>query len=350
MSGGAEAVVGSQPLAPLTVTVHTVEEDRGDELVADVRHGLSQPQKELDPRWFYDARGSELFDAITRLPEYYQTRTEAAILEASADHLVSRIGPEHLVELGAGTCTKTRWLVEAGRRLGTLSVVTPFDVSETTLAAAAQQLATAYPGLVVYAVVGDFGAHLDAVPRLGRRLVAFLGSTIGNVDGGRRRRFLGEVARSLASEDGFLVGLDLVKDPAVLLAAYDDAAGVTAEFNRNVLRVLNAELGATFEPEAFDHVVVWNDAEARIEMHLRARRAMRVDLGRAEMVVDFAAGETLRTEISCKFSRATATAMLADAGMEVVAWEQDAEGRFAVALAALRTGAPAPNLRPLPEG
>lgn len=319
-------------LAPLTIAVHVLGDHRIDDLIADVRDGLSRPQKELSPKWFYDIRGSELFDAITRLPEYYQTRAEASILASRADEMIGAIGPDHLVEIGAGTCTKTRLLLDAPSARG-LAVVTPFDIDEATLYAAARDLAGAYPGLRVYALAGDFARHLPTIPRLGRRLVAFLGSTIGNLVGEERRSFLATVRHLLEEGDGFLVGLDLVKDPARLVRAYDDSAGVTARFNGNVLDVLNRELGATFDVGAFDHVALWNADEERIEMHLRARRPMTVDIPAADMSVRFAGGETIRTEVSCKFTRKSAAAMLADAGLCIIQWHEDAKGDFAIALA-----------------
>jgi len=320
-------------MAPLTLAVHTVGRSARSELIADVQAGLSVHPRTLPPRWFYDERGSQLFDRITELPEYYQTRTETQILHACAATIAGAVRPESLVELGAGSCAKTRILLDAARAEGSITTFVPFDVSDAALSHAAHGLLDDYPWLCVYGLVGDFATHLSYIPRLGRRLVAFLGSTIGNLDGGERRRFLADVRGLLAPGDAFLIGLDLVKDRDQLVAAYDDNAGVTADFNRNVLRVINRELEATFDVEAFEHVAVWNDAEARIEMHLRASRDMAVEVPGAEMRVDFAAGETLRTEISCKFTRETGEAMLADAAMRVVQWHTDPEGRFALALA-----------------
>jgi L-histidine N-alpha-methyltransferase len=243
------------------------------------------------------------------------------------------VQPESLVELGAGSCSKTRILLDAARAEGNLTTFVPFDVSDAALAHAAQGLLDDYPWLRVYGLVGDFAAHLTYIPRLGRRLVAFLGSTIGNLDATERRRFLADVRGLLAPDDAFLIGLDLVKDRAQLVAAYDDSAGVTADFNRNVLRVINRELLAGFDVDAFAHVALWNEEESRIEMHLRALRAMEVEIPLAEMSVSFAEGETLRTEISCKFTRDSGEAMLADAAMRVVRWHTDPQQRFALALA-----------------
>jgi L-histidine N-alpha-methyltransferase len=320
-------------LAPLTLAVHTVGRSARSELIADVQHGLAQSPKTLPPRWFYDERGSRLFDRITELPEYYQTRTETQILHDCAAAVAAAVQPESLVELGAGSCAKTRILLDAAHAQCGLTTFVPFDVSDAALSHAAHGLLDDYPWLCVYGLVGDFATHLSYIPRLGRRLVAFLGSTIGNLDGTERRRFLADVRGLLAPGDAFLIGLDLVKNRDELIAAYDDGAGVTAEFNRNVLRVINRELDAGFDVDAFAHVALWNDEESRIEMHLRALRDMRVDIPAASMVVDLARGETVRTEISCKFTRESGEAMLADAAMRVVQWHTDARGRFALALA-----------------
>jgi L-histidine N-alpha-methyltransferase len=321
-------------LAPLTLAVHTVGRSMRSELIADVRAGIGgATSKTLPPRWFYDEHGSQLFDRITELPEYYQTRTETAILHECAGSIAAHVQPESLVELGAGSCSKTRILLDAARAEGGLTTFVPFDVSEAALAHAAQGLLDDYPWLCVYGLVGDFAVHLSYIPRLGRRLVAFLGSTIGNLDATERRRFLADVRGLLAPGDAFLIGLDLVKDRDQLVAAYDDSAGVTADFNRNVLRVINRELGAGFDVDAFAHVAVWNEQESRIEMHLRAKRAMEVEIPLAEMSVSFAEGETLRTEISCKFTRESGEAMLGDAAMRVVQWHTDPLQRFALALA-----------------
>jgi L-histidine Nalpha-methyltransferase len=320
-------------LAPLTVAVHTVGRSARDELVADVRAGLAAPPRWLPPRWFYDEEGSRLFDRITELPEYYQTRTETAILRAVAPRVAALTRPEALVELGAGSCTKTRLLIDACRELGTLRSFTPFDVSEAVVHRTAHELVDEYPGLTVYGMVGDFSSHLGHIPRLGRRLVVFLGSTIGNLDLDERAGFLAEVRSLLEPEDAFLCGFDLVKDPGELVAAYDDSAGVTAAFNRNVLRVVNHHLGADFDPSAFDHVALYDPVRQRIEMHLRSVPRQRVAIPGAGMQVDFAAGETLRTEISVKFTRATVEGCLDEASMRLAGWFTDPGERFALALA-----------------
>jgi L-histidine Nalpha-methyltransferase len=318
-------------LAPITIAIHTFGREVRDDLVRDVRAGLGADPKSLPARWFYDERGSELFEAITRLPEYYQTRTETAILREAAGDVIAHVRPEALVELGAGSAEKTRLLIEPAIR-DRLTCFVPFDISEAFLQQAARRLASDFPGLAVYAVVGDFTAHVDRVPRHGQQLVAFLGSTIGNFDDDQRARFLGQVRGLLQPGDAFLLGVDLVKDEADLVAAYNDAAGVTAEFNLNVLRVLNRELGADFDLGAFAHVATFDRDHSRIEMRLRARTAQRVTIPTAQLVVEFAAGETLLTEISVKFTRASIQRELESAGMALARWYTDQRQRFALAL------------------
>ncbi|SFQ58130.1 L-histidine Nalpha-methyltransferase [Amycolatopsis arida] len=302
-------------------------------LRADVRAGLAVEPKWLPSKWFYDRRGSELFERITELPEYYPTRAERSVLARVAGEIAELTGAHTLVELGSGSSEKTRLLLDALRGRRTLRAFVPLDVSEPALAEAAAAIAADYPGLRVRGVVGDFTEHLDLLPGEPPRLVVFLGGTIGNFTPAERAAFLRSVRDVLDEGEWLLLGTDLVKDPDVLVRAYDDAAGVTAEFNRNVLRVINARLGADFDPERFDHVAHW-DAEAEwIEMRLRAREAMRVRIPGADMVVDFAAGEDVRTEISAKFRRKGVTAELSDAGFAVQHWWTDDEGRFAVSLA-----------------
>jgi L-histidine N-alpha-methyltransferase len=307
-------------------------------MVAEVRAGLERrPLPELPCKYFYDERGSALFDEITRLPEYYPTRTERAILVAHAADIAARTGADTLVELGSGTSEKTRLLLDALTTAGTLSRFVPFDVSEQTLRDAADAVANEYGGVAVHAVVGDFEQHLDRIPGPttagGTRLVAFLGSTIGNLTPAMRARFLTELVAGLAPGDALLLGTDLVKDPARLVAAYDDAAGVTAEFNRNVLRVIDRELDADFDPDAFTHVAVWDAEHEWIEMRLRSVRDQHVTIGALDLAVDFAAGEELRTEISAKFRRERVAAELAAAGLELAEWWTDPAGDFALSLA-----------------
>jgi L-histidine N-alpha-methyltransferase len=324
---------------PLTkLTQLSPQADRLEQLAADVRAGLCATPKSLPPKYFYDARGSELFERITRLPEYYLTRAETEILEAVTDGLVGRLCPAELVELGSGSSRKTRLLLEAMHRHGCGRRYAPMDVSEDALDGAASALAASYPWLEFEGFVGDFTADLPSVPRRGRRLLAFLGSTIGNLTPPERADLLGGVAAALAPDDRFLLGVDLVKDPAVLQAAYDDAAGVTAEFNRNMLRVLNRELDAGIPVDAFEHVAFYDADLARIEMRLRATRALTVRFPTLDLEVGFAAGEELHTEISSKFTPAMVEGELADAGLVLESWHEDAGHRFACAVAARAPG------------
>jgi L-histidine Nalpha-methyltransferase len=305
-------------------------------LAEDVLDGLTRPAKELAPKHFYDARGSDLFDQITELPEYYPTRAERAILEVEADAIVAATGAGELVELGSGTAAKTRVLLDAMARAGTLRRYVPFDVDEQLVRDVAAALAAEYPGLEVHGVAGDFDRHLGEIPPPAPgcpRIVAFLGGTIGNFPPGSRRRFLRSVATLLDGDGHLLLGTDLVKDPRVLEAAYDDSAGITAEFNRNVLLVLNRELGADFDPELFEHVAFYDPAHEWIEMRLRARRAHRVHIPAIDLEVEFARGEELRTELSAKFTRERVAADLAAAGLELAKWMTDPEERFALSLA-----------------
>ncbi len=303
-------------------------------LADDVLDGLTRPFKELPPKHFYDARGAELFDQICDLPEYYPTRAERAILERHAGEISALTGAAELVELGSGTASKTRVLLDALHGDGTLLRYVPVDVTESMVRECAAELTAEYPGLRVHGVIGDFERHLDQVPpAVGPRIVAFLGGTIGNFPPGSRRRVLREIARLLGPDDYLLMGTDLVKDPAVLEAAYDDEQGVTAEFNRNVLRVLNRELGADFEPDDFEHVALFNREHEWIEMRLRARREHTTLVRDLDLPVHFDAGEEMRTEISAKFTAARIESDLSSAGLELVRWLTDADGLFALTLA-----------------
>jgi L-histidine Nalpha-methyltransferase len=304
----------------------------------DALVGLSARPKWMPPVWFYDDRGSELYEQITRLPEYYPFRTERALLRAVAGEIAGAARSEVLVELGSGTSEKTHVLLEAmhGSPAG-LSGYVAFDVSEATLRSAAATVSDEF-GIGVHAIVGDFHSHLDAIPDVGRpRLVAFLGSTIGNLDPEQRATFLGGVGRLLQPDDRFLLATDLVKPVERLVAAYDDAAGVTAEFNRNLLHVLNRELGATFDPSRFTHVARWNAEQSWIEMRLRARGAMGVVVRALGMRVDFAPDEEMRTEISTKFTPDGVRTELAAAGMAVVDTWTDPAGDYLLTLARPQT-------------
>jgi L-histidine N-alpha-methyltransferase len=307
----------------------------GDErtLADDVLDGLTRPLKELPPKHLYDARGSELFDAICELPEYYQTRTERLILSSNADEIVARTGAVELVELGSGSADKTRALLDATQSAGALARYVPVDVSETTVRAAAETLVADYPGMAVHGVIGDFERHLEHLPApLGTRLFAFLGGTIGNFPPGSRRRFLRGLGRVMGPDDHLLLGTDLVKDPRIIEAAYDDSAGVTAQFNLNVLRVVNRELGADFDVEAFEHVAFFDRKREWIEMRLRAREEQHVHVAKLNLDVDFAAREELRTEISAKFTPERLRADLAAAGLVLVELYSDPDDLFAVSL------------------
>ncbi|HUR01606.1 MAG TPA: L-histidine N(alpha)-methyltransferase [Nonomuraea sp.] len=314
-------------------TVHVINHlDRGylrQALEHDVRTGLTAEPKWLPPKWFYDATGSELFSRITRLPEYYPTRRELAILRARAADLAAASGADTLVELGSGTSEKTVLLLEALAA----RTYTPVDVDAVTLSAAAHRLAGLFPGLRVRAVCADFERHLALLPRTGRRMVAFLGGTIGNLEPAARAVFMKDLRATLRPGDTFLLGADLVKDTGRLIAAYDDPAGVTAAFNRNVLRVINRELEADFDPEAFEHVALYDERHEWIEMRLRASRDMRVRIGGLGLVADFAEGEETRTEISAKFRPEGLREELAAAGFEVRRRYTDPAGDFMLILA-----------------
>jgi L-histidine Nalpha-methyltransferase len=303
-------------------------------LRTDARAGLSATPKTLPPKWFYDKAGSELFEQITELPEYYPTRAEREVLQARAGEVAALSRARTLVELGSGSSTKTRLLIDALRHQGTLEHYVAMDVSESALVQAGMSLAEDYPGLLIEGLVADFEAQLHLMPDHPNRLVGFLGGTIGNFEPGPRARFLAGLGSMLGDGDFFLMGTDLVKPVEVLVPAYDDHAGVTAEFNKNVLRVLNRELGADFDPDAFEHVAVWDADREWIEMRLRASRDMVVDIPALDdLEVRFAAGEELRTEISAKFHLEGVRDELAAAGFDTVAQWTDAERRFAVTLA-----------------
>ncbi|MFC9386910.1 L-histidine N(alpha)-methyltransferase [Streptomyces venezuelae] len=321
-------------MSPFQLTRTLAPDAAGADLRADVLHGFHRSPKELPPKWFYDARGSELFEEITRLPEYYPTRAEREILKERAAEIAAATGARTLVELGSGSSEKTRFLIDA--LLPGLDSYVPVDVSESALTGAAEALLAARPELRVHALVADFTRGLALPGTPGPRLVAFLGGTIGNLLPGERRTFLRSVRAMLTPGDALLLGTDLVKDEATLVAAYDDAAGVTAAFNKNVLAVIDRELGADFDPDAFEHVAVWDREREWIEMRLRARRALTVKIPELDLVVPFAAGEEMRTEVSAKFRQAGVRAELAEEGLDLERWWTDSEGRFALSLATAR--------------
>ncbi|MDT5063853.1 MAG: L-histidine Nalpha-methyltransferase [Mycobacterium sp.] len=317
----------------LSLSNYLAADSAADALRRDVRDGLTQTPKSLPPKWFYDSVGSDLFDQITRLPEYYPTRAEAEILRARAGEIAAASGADTLVELGSGTSEKTRTLLDALRDGGSLRRFIPFDVDASVLESAGVAIGREYPGIEIDAVCGDFEEHLGKIPHVGRRLVIFLGSTIGNLTTGPRAEFLSALADNLEPGDGLLLGTDLVKDVDRLVRAYDDSAGVTAKFNKNVLAVVNRELDADFDLDAFDHVARWNADEQRIEMWLRASTPQRVRVGGLDLSVEFAAGEEMLTEVSCKFRAESVAGELAAAGLRQTNWWTDQAGDFGLSLA-----------------
>lgn len=318
--------------ADVRVDVHLPPEELRAALREDVASGLRAVPKDLPPKWFYDDRGSQLFDEITRLPEYYPTRCERAILVAHALEIAALSNADTLVELGSGTSEKTRLLLDAFARRDQLRRFVPFDVSEATLRAAAEAVAAEYAPVAVHAVVGDFERHLATIPRDGDRLVMFLGGTIGNLAPEARHEFLRDLAAGLGPGDAFLLGTDLVKDVDRLVRAYDDAAGVTAAFNRNVLEVVNRELRADFVPGRFEHVARWDAEQEWIEMRLRSTVDHVVEVRDLGLRAVFSAGEDMRTEISAKFRRERIEEELRDAGLELRHWWTDPAGDFALSL------------------
>ncbi|MFI1535271.1 L-histidine N(alpha)-methyltransferase [Streptomyces anandii] len=320
-------------MSPFRTTRTLPEDAMAAALRADVQHGLTADPKTLPPKWFYDAHGSELFERITELPEYYPTRAEREILAARSGEIAAALPARTLVELGSGSSEKTRYLIDA---LTGLDTYVPVDVSDSALTQAGQALVAERPGLNVHALIADFTAGLTLPDAPGPRLLAFLGGTIGNLLPGERAAFLERVRGLLSPGDALLLGTDLVKDEEVLVRAYDDAAGVTAAFNKNVLAVVNRELGADFEPDAFDHVALWDAGNEWIEMRLRSRVAQTVKVPALDLAVDFAAGEDLRTEVSAKFRQEGVSRELRAAGLEPAHWWTDGEGRFALSLSKVR--------------
>ncbi|HWF16688.1 MAG TPA: L-histidine N(alpha)-methyltransferase [Acidimicrobiales bacterium] len=316
-----------------TIDVHLSPEDVRTQMRVDALLGLQGVQKSIPPVWFYDERGSRLFEEITQLAEYYPTRAERALLEAYAPDIAGLAKADTLVELGAGACDKTRVLLSALEEAGTLTRYVPFDVSDEFLRSAADTLSAEFTTLDIHLVIGDFHHHLAEIPSDGRRMVAFLGGTIGNLDPAQRDRFLFDLNCTMSSDDSLLLGTDLVKDRARLVSAYDDAAGVTAAFNRNVLHVLNQQLGGNFDPDRFRHVALWNEDEQWIEMRLRAEEACEVFLTEAGINVRFEEGEDVLTEISSKFTPARVEAELDRAGFVIEEMWGAEEGEFLLTLA-----------------
>ncbi len=304
--------------------------------VDELRHSLSATPPTISPRWFYDDTGCALFERITGLSEYYQTRTEEALLGARMDAVIEAVHPTELVEIGSGAATKTRAILGAMARAGDLHRYIPFDISPGTIARSASALAVAYPGMRVHGIAGDFSRHLGKIPGRqagGTRLVAFLGSTLGNLEPAQRRSMVRRLARLLAPGDALLMGTDLAHDPAVLVRAYDDAPGVTAEFNRNIVRHINRAFMGDADPAAFVHEARWNTRASRIEMHLRASRPIDWDLPGLDLRLHVPEGGTIRTEISCKFTKGGVAALYADAGLRLTRWDEDALGRYAISVA-----------------
>jgi L-histidine N-alpha-methyltransferase len=317
----------------LSLCNHLAADSAYQALRRDVLDGLAAFPKSLPPKWFYDSVGSDLFDQITRLPEYYPTRAEAEILRTRSAEIASVTGADTLVELGSGTSEKTRTLLQALDDGGTLRRFVPFDVDASMLSAAATAIQREYPDIEIAAVCGDFEEHLSEIPDGGRRLFVFLGSTIGNLTADPRAEFLAALAAVMRPGDSLLLGTDLVKDTGRLVAAYDDAGGVTAQFNRNVLAVINRELDADFDVDAYRHVARWNADDERMEMWLRAESAQRVRIAALDLTVEFAAGEEILTEVSCKFRADAVADELARAGLRPTRWWTDNAGDFGLSLA-----------------
>ena len=300
----------------------------------DIRRGLTSSPKSLPPKYFYDERGSALFERISRLPEYYLTRVERSLKSCLAGALLEEACPSEVIELGPGSTDKARLLLDARGGGYHISRYVLFDFSERSVRDAARELADSYPSLEVHGVVGDFEGDLAHLPPPGgRRLVAFLGSTIGNLDPPARRAFLVKVRRLMAPGDQLLLGVDLVKDRAVLEAAYNDAGGITAEFNRNILRVVNRAVQADFQPEAFQHHAFYNPTDSRIEMHLVPTSPQTVNLKGIGLSISVLPGETIWTESSYKFTSESVRGILREAGLRLVRWDTDRESMFALALA-----------------
>ena len=317
----------------ITIDVHLPESGPLAGMADDVREGLSCPFKELPPKYFYDERGSELFERITELPEYYPTRAERAILGERAGDIVAAASPGTLIELGSGSAAKTRVLLDAMRDAATLETYVPVDISEEITRRAAEGLVGEYDGLRVHGVICDYETHLERIPREEGAVIAFLGGTIGNFRPAPRRSFLARIATLMYPGDRFLLGTDLVKDRARLEAAYDDSAGVTAEFNKNVLNVLNREFDADFDPERFEHVAFFDPDNCWIDIRLRSLEEQFIDLRELDMRCHFARNEEMRTEISTKFTRERLEETYADAGLELTDFWTDADGLYALSLA-----------------
>ncbi len=324
----------STEVRPSRIDVYTDVESAASTVREDIRKGLTSRPKFLLPKYFYDATGSALFERITQLPEYYLTRVEQGIIESVSDELMERVRPREVIELGPGSITKIRALLEAPGAESHAVCYVPFDVDERVVRDAVEAVLARYPYLDAHGLVGDFETHLDKLPpALGRRLIAFFGSTIGNLGPEARRELLTRIRGHMTSGDRLLLGVDLVKDPAILEAAYNDPGGVTEQFNRNILSVVNGAVGADFQPEAFEHRAYYDPAAQRIEMHLAPSSIQTVDLRDLDLVVEVRPGETIWTESSYKFTEESNRAMLEGAGLAVDAWHTDDSRLFALVLA-----------------
>lgn len=318
--------------AAVTVSYLTEPHDHREDLLQDVRHGLTAHHKYLPSKYFYDAVGSKLFEQITELPEYYLTRAEAEIIGEHADELMAELQPDEMLELGSGSSTKTQMLIEAMYRSGPGRRYVPIDISEDALREAAGELCESYTWLEIEGLVGDYVADLAKIRRRGRRLIVFLGSTVGNYEPTMRYSLLRSVAAALAPGDSFLLGVDLVKDEPTMVAAYDDSTGVSAEFNLNILRVVNRELDGDIPLEAFEHVTHFDTELSCMAQSLRATRPVVANLRALDLAVTFNEGEEIHTEVSCKFTREQVEQDFDAVGMRVDQWLTDSKGRFALVL------------------
>jgi L-histidine Nalpha-methyltransferase len=316
----------------ITIDIPSTRED-ADFVKTQITRGLSTYPKTLPSKLFYDERGSTLFEQICELPEYYQTRTEHQLLTRWADEIVKLTGAEELVELGSGAATKTRVLLDAMTRVGQLRHYVPFDVDESIVRRVSEELIKEYPGIHIHGVVGDFLVHLEHIPEGGKRLVVILGGTIGNLPTAAAQTFLTAVNAEMASGDYFLLGVQLITDRRRLEAAYNDTQGITAKFNKNIIRVLRHKFGANSDPDSFDHVARYNEDEHRIEMWLRSRVEQTLDIRELNIQVHFQKGEEVRTEISTKYDDSLADSLLTSSGFELVKWYTDVDNLIGLALA-----------------
>lgn len=324
-----------RPAGHTGLVSHMGPDDLAEQLRSDAREGLSFAVKSIPSKWFYDEHGSKLFDRITRLPEYYLTRSEREILALRATAIARHTGADTLVELGSGTSEKTCLLIDAFRGTGQLRRFVPFDVDPDTLRFAATKLLSAYPEIEVYGIAGDFERHLNSIRQPGRTMVIFLGSTLGNLNPTERASLLDQLAGSLKPGDSFLLGVDLVKDVAVIEAAYNDSEGISAAFNLNILRVLNRRLEGNFDLSKFEHVAKFDNELELMSMWLRSTVRQSVSLSAIDLDIDLEPGELIHTEISSKFRKEGIEGELQGAGFEPSRWWTDAQGNFALSLSHL---------------